>query len=651
MGQRFAQFEIIRPLGLGGMAETAEAVRRGMDGFEQRVCLKRILPAFNRDADFVRAFRNEAKLAVRLVHPHICRIYDFGDDDGRWWMSMELVEAGDLRELIRHVDRIGQPLPIDLVLLLAIDLASALHHAHSLRIDGKPADIVHRDISPSNVLIDSAGHFKLADFGIAKAQSSSGEGGTRTGIIKGKVPYMAPEHSRGEKLDGRADLWSFGVVLYEALAGKRPFRGAHDVEIFLHTSNGTYEPIERAAPHTPPVLRDVVAGLLQPDLGKRIARAADVLERLAATPPPANARLRLAELCERIDAERKRPEARALGEATTAAGDGHTATSVADSTQMVQGGVSLEPARQPESAPADAPTRTVAASLPAMETRELEAKLSTDPSANVPSGVREAMAIEQAIRDSQGAEAAMGVVPTRISAQLSAVSGASPSSRAEVSATPFIVEGPSATATIPTAPRSSVLAILAASAAVGLVGLGLAAWGVGVFDARPEAIVAATPAASPSAAVAPSTAPPHVVAAPPPIAPPPPVPVVPTPVVPEVVPTAIAPELAVAPEPSPPEPVAATPPPAEPTPTAAPAERADEAASPEAAARGTIVIGVVGFGDIWVDGRRVAEGTDHLERRVRPGRHRVGAGIGEPHETVSVDVVAGESVEVLLHAR
>ena len=270
---RFAHFDVVRPLGVGGMAETALAVRKGQDGFEQRVCLKRILPAYNRDAEFVRAFQNEARLAVRLVHPHVCRIYDFGNHEGTWWMSMEYVEGGDLRSLLEQLSVLGQPLPIDVVLLLALDIASALHYAHELRIDGRPQGLVHRDISPSNVLIDLTGHFKLADFGIAKA--SGGGEDTSTGVVKGKVPYMAPEHARGAKLDARADLWSFGVMLFEALAGQRPFRGANEIETLLAVAQGTRPSISIAAPHTPPALVAVVERLLEPDLSRRFASAAD----------------------------------------------------------------------------------------------------------------------------------------------------------------------------------------------------------------------------------------------------------------------------------------------------------------------------------------------------------------------------------------
>lgn len=674
MGERFGQFEIERPLGVGGMAETAQAIRRGVDGFEQRVCLKRILPAFGKDAEFVRAFQNEAKLAVRLVHPHICRIYDFGCHEGTWWMSMELVEAGDLRMLFDRVETLRQPLPIDLVLLLAVDIASALHHAHSFRIDGKPAEIVHRDISPSNVLIDSAGHFKLADFGIAKA-TLSGEGGTRTGTIKGKVPYMAPEHARGHKIDGRADLWSFGIVLYEALAGRRPFRGAHDVELLLNVAQGTYEPIASAAPHAPPALQRLVTGLLEGDVDKRLPRAADVLELLAQTPPPANARLRLSELGASIAGERQGGERtksksadRVLGDAPTAhATQGGTAASLAEPTRMEQGGVALAAAPLPRSAAPDERTRTAMASVPAMETKELELRpASTDPQLALPTAVREALAIDDAVQRSAGEES-LG-----------------PPGRGASGPTPFAVEGTTGTATVasPHAQAEStrrLAQVIAGSAFVGLLGLGLGAWGLGVFDGAARDGMAsgaiAVERGAAGAAVSAAGAPPDPAAmgdgvpsargAAPPLATsstgapgamavePPVVEIEPV-LAPSAIGTPPVVEAAAASAASAPVTEVAMP---EDDSAAAVGEPAAEAATGpaggerEARPMGTVVVGVVGFGSVWIDGRRVASSTDHLERRLRAGRHTVAAGIDAPHESREIDVVAGESVEVLLHAR
>jgi serine/threonine-protein kinase len=292
---RFGPFEIERPLGRGGMAETFVARYRTTQGFERTVCLKRILAEHAASPDFVSAFQEEAKLAMRLVHPHIAQVYDFGDVDGTWWMSLELVGGGDLRTLLKEL---GQPMPVDLTLLLAIDLASALEYAHGLVVDGRAANLVHRDVSPSNVLIDEQGNFKLVDFGIAKSTLSSSE--TTTGKIKGKASYMAPEQGLGRKLDRRADLWALGVVLFEALAGVRPFEAATELATILLVTQGERRALKDVAPHVPDDVCAIVEKLLTVDADRRFQSASEVLEALEHRPPPPTARRRLAQILRRI---------------------------------------------------------------------------------------------------------------------------------------------------------------------------------------------------------------------------------------------------------------------------------------------------------------------------------------------------------------
>lgn len=288
---RFGPFEIERPLGRGGMAETFVATLRGAQGFTRTVCLKRILAEHAASPAFVRAFQEEAKLAMRLVHPHIAQVYDFGEVDGAWWMSLELVGGGDLRQLLAGLK---QPLPLDVALLLAIDLASALMYAHELVVDGRAVRLVHRDVSPSNVLIDEQGNFKLVDFGIAKSTLSATD--TTTGKIKGKACYMAPEQGMGKKLDARADLWALGVVLYEALAGVRPFDASSDLATILLVTQGDRKKLAEVAPHVPPDVCEIVERLLAVDPDARFQSAAALLDALEHRPPPPNARRRLAEM-------------------------------------------------------------------------------------------------------------------------------------------------------------------------------------------------------------------------------------------------------------------------------------------------------------------------------------------------------------------
>jgi hypothetical protein len=294
---RFGPFEILRPLGRGGMAETFLAVQRGPDGFSRNVCLKRVRAERAEEPDFVRGFQREARLASRLSHPNIARVFDFGCEAGTWWMALELVPGGDLRALLRNL---GQPMPVDLGLLLAIDMLGALSVAHE-------AGIVHRDVSPSNILLDAQGYFKLADFGIAKATHADRQAGetglsTTTGTIKGKAAYMAPEQALGLPVDGRADLWALGVVLFEAFAGVRPFDGPTDLAIMMAASQGRRRPVSEAAPHVPPDLCEVVERLLVPDREARFQSAGEVLEALSSAPPSLQARRRLAALLRAVGA-------------------------------------------------------------------------------------------------------------------------------------------------------------------------------------------------------------------------------------------------------------------------------------------------------------------------------------------------------------
>lgn len=295
---QFGPFEILRPLGRGGMAETFLAVRRGHEGFQREVCLKRVLPERAAEPGFVRLFQREARFAARLSHPHIAQVFEFGCDEDAWWMSLEYVPGGDLRSLLKQL---GQPLPVDLTLVLALDVLEALACAHDHIIDGQPAGLVHRDVSPSNILLDLQGNFKLADFGIAKPTHRDrikGETGftTTTGTVKGKAAYMAPEQALGKTVDGRADLWSVGVILYEALSGARPFDGPSDLAIMMAASLGQREPLSKVAPHVPADLCVIVEKFLAPNPDNRYANAGDAIDALGNRPSPINGRRRLAEM-------------------------------------------------------------------------------------------------------------------------------------------------------------------------------------------------------------------------------------------------------------------------------------------------------------------------------------------------------------------
>lgn len=284
----FGDFEILRRLGVGGMAETFVAKRR-TGGIEQRVCLKRILPSLSQDDSFTQQFLREARLAAVLRHSNVVGILSFGEVAGNYFMALELVDGLDLRDLLRSTP--GRRLSADLVAFLALELAYALAYAHGVR-EGEIEGVVHRDISPANVLLSVHGEVKLADFGIAKAMRN--HAATASGLVKGKIPYMAPEQMRAEAVDGRADLFSLGVTLYEALAGRRPFRGEHDVETMRLLLAGDRPSLAELAPDAPPALVQAIEGLIAIERDERTRSADELIEALAQVPPSPRAKPELA---------------------------------------------------------------------------------------------------------------------------------------------------------------------------------------------------------------------------------------------------------------------------------------------------------------------------------------------------------------------
>ncbi|MDH3654264.1 MAG: serine/threonine protein kinase [Myxococcales bacterium] len=316
LGTEIGPYTLVRRLGMGGMAETFVAIRRGPSGFTQRVCLKLVLPFFREDEEFVKLFQREARLAAKLRHSNIVGVIDFGAIGGRSYMAMELVDGVDLRVLLDAQS--AQRLSPERVALLGHDLAAALNHAHNPPRDssvdeGQAAAIVHRDISPSNVLISIHGEIMLSDFGVAKAVTGSSR---QQSAVKGKIPYMSPEQLRLEPLDGRADLFGVGVVLFEALCGQRPYEGGHDPATIMLILQGQHQPLASLAPGAPPELCALVERLIEPDRDKRPDSAAELIELLDPFVPVPRVRR---ELGKRVAELRpKDPGPQAFGEQATA---------------------------------------------------------------------------------------------------------------------------------------------------------------------------------------------------------------------------------------------------------------------------------------------------------------------------------------------
>jgi serine/threonine protein kinase len=262
-GQRLGKYELIRRLAQGGMAEIYLARVQGIEGFEKVVVVKRILPSFAENKEFVRLFLDEARLAATLHHPNIAQVYDVGISGGQYFFAMEHVHGHDLRYILSTLSSAGQALSLENALTILQGVCAGLHYAHERRgMDGNPLGLIHRDVSPSNVLVSYDGCPKLVDFGIAKAATSTVE--TRAGSVRGKISYLSPEQCRCEPLDRRSDVFAVGIVLYEATVMRRLFAGTSDFEVMQRIVGNDVPLPSKLVPDYPPELERVLLKALAP---------------------------------------------------------------------------------------------------------------------------------------------------------------------------------------------------------------------------------------------------------------------------------------------------------------------------------------------------------------------------------------------------
>ena len=253
--ERFGRYVLLDRIGSGGMAEVFRAVMPGAQGFRQTFVVKRILAERSRAADFVEMFVQEARIGALLSHPNIVQVFDFGNVGGDYFLAMEYLRGRDVQVLMRKLRAQNLLCPVPVAAFIAHEVAVCLGYAHDLvGPDGKRMNIVHRDVSPSNIMCLRTGGVKLLDFGIAKAAGDQTEN-TEQGLFKGKLAYVAPERIKNEALDGRVDLFGLGVVLWEMLAGRRLFRGKSELE----TLNNVLE-MKVPPPSAPPPRCPRVAG-------------------------------------------------------------------------------------------------------------------------------------------------------------------------------------------------------------------------------------------------------------------------------------------------------------------------------------------------------------------------------------------------------
>lgn len=217
------KYQYVKKLATGGMAEVWLARQTGIEGFNRHVVVKKILPHLAEDAEFVQMFLNEAKIAARFNHPNIAQIYELGEENGTYFIAMEYIHGEDLGRVMRTAWSSGQWVARHIALRIVADACQGLHYAHTRTTDtGQPARVVHRDISPQNILVSFDGAVKVVDFGIAKASDQMSN--TKSGAIKGKFAYMAPEQAGGKNIDARSDVYALGLVLYELVTGVRPLK-------------------------------------------------------------------------------------------------------------------------------------------------------------------------------------------------------------------------------------------------------------------------------------------------------------------------------------------------------------------------------------------------------------------------------------------
>ncbi|MEM9453780.1 MAG: serine/threonine-protein kinase [Myxococcota bacterium] len=278
-GTRFGEFVAVRPLAAGGMAELYLAARARPKGAPELVAVKRLLPHLGWDPEFVRMFLDEVRIIADLDHPNIVRVVDFGVGEGGHYLAMEYLHGRTLRAIQRSMRDAG-PLPLAFSVSTVMEIAAGLHAAHEHRdTDGNAVEVVHRDVSPSNVMITFDGQVKLLDFGIARVTEQTQL--TRAGTLKGKVGYMSPEQCRGDRVDRRSDVFGLGILLYELTVGRRAFYAENDYAVIGKVVDGDYVRPGRLVEGYPVALEAVIARALQVDPAERHSSAAVLADELA----------------------------------------------------------------------------------------------------------------------------------------------------------------------------------------------------------------------------------------------------------------------------------------------------------------------------------------------------------------------------------
>lgn len=288
MVPQLSRYQVLGRLATGGMAEVWLARSVGVGGFEKLVVVKTILKNLAENPTFVQMFIQEARVAAMLNHPNCVQIFDCGQEGNTLYIAMEYIDGFSLSRVLQRAKEQNKRVPVEVISRIFMDASTGLDYAHRLTDrEGRKVNLVHRDVSPDNLIISFSGQTKLVDFGVAKAQMPSMMQATRFGVVKGKFGYIAPEYLRGEKIDGRADVFALGVSLYRALTGRRPFTGANEAAITMSVLNeAPKNPLEHV-PELNPALAAVVMMSLEKDPSVRFESARAMRQAIEASMKPA----------------------------------------------------------------------------------------------------------------------------------------------------------------------------------------------------------------------------------------------------------------------------------------------------------------------------------------------------------------------------
>jgi serine/threonine-protein kinase len=269
------RYKVIEKIASGGMAEVFRAESAGLEGFKKTVAIKRVLPHLSEKKQFIGMFLDEARLSAHLSHSNCVQVFDIGVGDNTYFIVMEFVDGADLKAIIERSRKLGQPIALELAALISVRICEGLAYAHELQDGrGQLLGIVHRDMSPPNVLITRYGEVKIVDFGLAKANSQLER--SEPGIIKGKFSYLSPEAALGQGIDHRTDIFAVGIILWEMLAGRRLFQGESDLETVRQVQAARVPPIRQFNPTVTPELERVLAKALARDPLQRYQSAREL---------------------------------------------------------------------------------------------------------------------------------------------------------------------------------------------------------------------------------------------------------------------------------------------------------------------------------------------------------------------------------------